>query len=349
MATSTPTLRCCMVKPALRLTEHQASVGRQRPGPPAGFNEKSVHVARRSHDNCQSRFHRYGYVRRHQAGRKPGTVCSRHSFSFALRVAARWFRAAAPGNAIGLRRRRTLGSSFVEQIELTNHGLEAVEVDLSLAIDVDFADIFEVRGFLAEEPPERAAGHVEAGQVVFANCSLEHPRQTQISFSCTPGNIDPHLVTFAVGLEANASWSIDVTVEWVIPRSETTLPIPIHSIHEEQSIANWLREAPVLESSDFYLQKAFERSIHDLVTLELVLSSGHAIPAAGVPWYLAIFGRDAIITSLQTLPIAPRYAIGTLRTLAAYQATASDAFRDAEPGKMPHEIRFGSLAQSDAV
>jgi glycogen debranching enzyme len=256
---------------------------------------------------------------------------------------------AVPRNSIGLRRQRTLSDSFVEQIELRNHGLEAVEIELSLEIDVDFADIFEVRGFLVEALPERAEGLVEAGQVVFSSRSLEFHRQTLIRFSRSPSTIDPHLVTFAVPLEANSSWSVGVTVEWVSPRTETALPIPVHAIQEEQSIATWLREAPVLKSSDFSLQTAFERSIRDLAMLELVLSSGHAIPAAGVPWYLAIFGRDAIITSLQTLPIAPRYATGTLRTLAAYQATLSDAYRDAEPGKMPHEIRFGSLAQSDAV
>ena len=94
---------------------------------------------------------------------------------------------AAPGNAIGLRRRRTLGSSFVEQIELTNHGLEAVEVELSLAIDVDFADIFEVRGFLAEEPPERAAGHVEAGQVVFPTARSNILARRKSAFRALPG------------------------------------------------------------------------------------------------------------------------------------------------------------------
>jgi glycogen debranching enzyme len=254
-----------------------------------------------------------------------------------------------PGNTIGLHRKRTLVGAFVEEIELSNYGTEAVDFELTLEVDTDFADIFEVRGFLVEKPPQRAVGQVEAGDIVFSSQSIRHPRQARIRFSREPWSITPHRATFAVELQPTASWSVEVTLEWLIPPAETALPRPIHSAPDEQSIAGWLSDAPVLESSDVSLQAAYACSIHDLVTLELVLSSGHAVPAAGVPWYLAIFGRDAVITSLQTLPIAPRYAIGTLRTLAAYQASRSNAFRDAEPGKMPHEIRFGSLAQSDAV
>ena len=276
---------------------------------------------------------------------RSGSVGSNRADIYATHAGDR----AVRGSTIGLRRRRTVGSSFVEQIELSNYGLEAVTIELLLEIDVDFADMFEVRGFLAEKQSVPAAGHVEAGRIIFSNGALEYPRQTQISFSRAPVTIDPRLVTFAVPIEANASWSLDVTVEWVLPHTATTLPIPVHIIREGVSVANNPSETPVLESSDFCLQMAFERSIDDLGTLELEMSNGYVIPAAGVPWYLAVFGRDAIITSLQTLPIAPSYAVGTLRTLAAYQAANLDAFRDAEPGKMPHEIRFGSLAQSDAV
>ena len=114
-------------------------------------------------------------------------------------------------------------------------------------------------------------------------------------------------------------------------------------------MVDWLRHVPTLETDDRDLQLAYDRSIRDLALLELALSSGHAIPAAGVPWYLAIFGRDALITSLQTLLLGPRLAVGTLRTLAAYQATRRSDFRDAEPGKIPHEIRFGALAETGEV
>ncbi|MBX6342202.1 MAG: amylo-alpha-1,6-glucosidase, partial [Thermomicrobiaceae bacterium] len=97
------------------------------------------------------------------------------------------------------------------------------------------------------------------------------------------------------------------------------------------------------------LARAWERALRDLAALEIPLDSGHVVPAAGLPWFLAIFGRDAIVASWQTFLLGPRAAQGTLEALAAYQAEADDAFRDAEPGKIPHEIRFGELAVSGAI
>ncbi len=255
-----------------------------------------------------------------------------------------------PAQTLTLSRRRRLGGGFREEIELANHGPKPVDFDLTLAIDVDFADIFEVRTFLSDKPAPRGAGLVEDGKIVYSTRSSQHRRRTVIAFSQEPASVTSDLVTFALHLSPDAIWALDVSMIWELPERSSEYPVPVwkKSVQEE-SLAVWLRDAPTLETDDRTLQLAYDRSLRDLVMLELTLSSGHAILAAGVPWYMAIFGRDAIISGLQTLPVAPRFAIGTLRTLAAYQATRSIAFRDAEPGKMPHEIRFGALSESDAV
>src|SRR6185312_1230107 len=112
------------------------------------------------------------------------------------------------------------------------------------------------------------------------------------------------------------------------------------------SVLTWMHHAPRIITADQNLERAYDRSIRDLGALEIALNSGYPIPAAGLPWYLAIFGRDSTITSLQTLMLNQRHAHGTLRTLAAYQSLQDNAFRDAEPGKIAHEIRFGELAVS---
>jgi len=68
------------------------------------------------------------------------------------------------------------------------------------------------------------------------------------------------------------------------------------------------------------------------------------VPAAGLPWFVALFGRDTLIVSLQTMIVYPEFAAGTLEVLAQYQATERDDYRDAEPGKILHELRYGELA-----
>ncbi|HET9660122.1 MAG TPA: glycogen debranching N-terminal domain-containing protein [Thermomicrobiales bacterium] len=256
-----------------------------------------------------------------------------------------------PNQSLSLIRHRRLGPDFTETIELQNHGAETVELQVTLEVDADFADMFEVRSFLLDTPPPRSTRRIENGRMVFASHSSKHRRMTSVGFSRPPDTMTPELAAFRVRLAPDQNWTLEVTVDWTLPPLETALPVPAiwARTRGEVPLTEWFHDVPRLQTDDHTLLRAYNQSIHDLVTLELALSSGHAILAAGVPWYMAIFGRDAIISSLQILPIAPRFAIGTLRTLAAYQAVRSNDFRDAEPGKMPHEIRFGALSESNTV
>ena len=254
-----------------------------------------------------------------------------------------------PDHSLELVRRRHLGEAFTETIAITNRGTEPVEIELSLAIDGDFADIFEVRALFSALPPRRATCRAKAKQLILRDRNRSHERLTRIRYTPEPETLRRGVARFPLRLAPTEEWTLEVRVEWAIPQATTMLPVPIPHTASEESLAAWLRHIPALETDDRDLQLAYERAVRDLAILELALSSGHAIPAAGVPWYLAIFGRDSIITSLQSLLLGPRMAIGTLRTLAAYQAQDQSDFRDAEPGKMPHEIRFGALAETGEV
>ncbi len=86
-----------------------------------------------------------------------------------------------------------------------------------------------------------------------------------------------------------------------------------------------------------------------MASLVLTGPAGRFIPAAGLPWYLAIFGRDSSITAMQSLILGPEIPYGTLRQLGSYQGTVSDAWREEEPGKIPHEVRSGELATLGSI
>lgn len=104
-----------------------------------------------------------------------------------------------------------------------------------------------------------------------------------------------------------------------------------------------------LETDHQGLLTAYNEAVTDLRSLRLARADGHFILAAGIPWFTAIFGRDSIISSIQTKLLGPELMIGTLHTLASLQADHSDDFREADPGKIPHEVREGELSVLEQV
>lgn len=254
-----------------------------------------------------------------------------------------------PPHSIEIIRQWRLTPYFSETIELTNRSLELIETRLDLSFSTDFADIFEVRSFHEVRPETHPLIRCEEKSLTFVDTQRDSERSTQITFSRPPDVIENGSASFALVLKPHECWRLDVQVEWIVPELSTTRPIPLPQWSSTAPVSEWVRLAPKLASNDQILIKAYEQAVFDLGTLEIALNSGYPIPAAGLPWYLAIFGRDSVITSLQTMLLGPRLAEGTLRTLAAYQADDDNPFRDARPGKIAHEIRFGELAVSQKV
>src|SRR5262249_43578958 len=110
-------------------------------------------------------------------------------------------------------------------------------------------------------------------------------------------------------------------------------------------LRRWIAQAPRLISSWRDLERTYQRSIVDLAALRFypVIAGGAALPAAGLPWFMALFGRDSIITALQSLPFTPTLAETTLLVLGRRQGSQVDDFRDEEPGKILHESRMGEM------
>src|SRR2546423_2132327 len=103
-----------------------------------------------------------------------------------------------------------------------------------------------------------------------------------------------------------------------------------------------------LSTSNESVSRAWNQAVRDLESLRLEdpeFGRRVFIPAAGVPWFVTLFGRDSLVVSMQCISGYPEFAAGALRRLSQLQATADDPERDMEPGKIPHEIRHGELAQ----
>jgi glycogen debranching enzyme len=247
---------------------------------------------------------------------------------------------------LSLIRKRMVGDGFHEDIAVLNHANEPATVELRLEAGADFADLFEVKDAL-----EKKGEHyrrIDDGLLVLGYRRESFVRETRISTSVPATEITPDGFIFRLELEPHEEWSTCVDVlpfageETAVKyeHGETT-PRP----NMRQTLDQWLEQAPELESDLDPLEHIYRRSLVDLAALRFYsqILPDASLPAAGLPWFMTLFGRDSLITSYQTLPFVPELARTTLRVLAARQGKVVDDFRDEEPGRILHEIRFGEL------
>jgi glycogen debranching enzyme len=242
-------------------------------------------------------------------------------------------------------RKRAIGDGFHEDVTVLNHDAKPLEFDLRLEVGSDFADLFEVKDALAKKG--ETYGRVDDDTLALGYRRDGFVRETRIRVS-QPAEIDETGFTFRMRLDPHSEWNTCVFVQ---PVTDRVLAIKYRHNDEEakpnigMSLDQFLDDAPGLDTDWDSLEHIYERSLIDLAALRFYseLAPDAALPAAGLPWFMTVFGRDSLLTSFQALPFTPELAQTTLRVLAARQATEIDDFRDAEPGKILHEIRFGEL------
>jgi glycogen debranching enzyme len=251
---------------------------------------------------------------------------------------------------VSIHRNRTIGDGFHEDVTVLNHANEPVELELRLEAGADFADLFEVKDAL-EKKGERYA-RIEEDTLVLGYRRDDFVRETRIR-SSRAAAVDESGFTLQVRVEPHDEWNTCIFVQPVTDGGALAIK---HRHGDEEarpnigmSLEEFLGSAPRLETDWDPLEHIYERSLIDLAALRFTspLFPDRALPAAGLPWFMTVFGRDSLLTSFQALPFTPELAETTLRVLAARQATEDDPFRDAEPGKILHEIRFGELTHFD--
>jgi glycogen debranching enzyme len=257
-----------------------------------------------------------------------------------------------PKNFVHIRRRQILDGGFIEEIVFTNFLMRACEIEVVVRFAADFADIFEVRG---AQRPKRGVSHkprVEGSSIVLAYDGLCGTRyETVVSFGSPPTEIGDDYALFELSLPADRTLTIEVRVIPVlhgVTHSRPGLPFSRRSEMLANEAQMFCAGSTRFSCDNGVLQEVLDQSIADLYALRVKFDH-HVIIGAGIPWFCAPFGRDALITAYEALTLNPDFATEALRTLAAYQGKKFDIETEEEPGKIFHELRFGEMARCHEI
>jgi glycogen debranching enzyme len=259
-----------------------------------------------------------------------------------------------PENTLGLVFGRHIDGGMHEDIDIFNHGSQRVCFNLEIAFRSDFADIFEVKerkvtrrgeirsDWSATEPELTTTyQHDDFSRSISVRASSQHSAM---------GYANGRL-SFKIDLHPGAAWH--TCLVYTFANGDNKSAAPKHCIGDYVSTEAvraqqlWQQSVLKVETSNDTFATAFAQSVDDMSALRLpIAGTDHMqfVPAAGLPWFAALFGRDSLIVSLQNAIVHPEFALGALLVLAKWQATERDDYRDAEPGKIHHELRRGELA-----
>ncbi len=260
-----------------------------------------------------------------------------------------------PAGVLSLTIGRALVGGLHEDLDLCNHGSETVQFNLEIAARSDFADLFEVksdhivrRGRIVSEWSQ----HHQQLRVSYENDGFKRGLTIRVRRATAKAVYANGRISFDVILEPGQSWHACVLFE-IFDGSKRVLP-PKHCSDVDtpkstasRRLAEWQARALKIRTSNEEFYRFYGQSVEDIAALRLpIRGTGHMefVPAAGVPWFVGLFGRDSLIVSLQNAMVYPDFARGALDVLGRWQATERDDYRDAEPGKIMHELRTGELA-----
>ncbi|MBV8738717.1 MAG: amylo-alpha-1,6-glucosidase [Alphaproteobacteria bacterium] len=255
---------------------------------------------------------------------------------------------------LGLIVSRSISGGMHEDLDIINRGQRPAVFQLEIALRCDFADVFEVK-----------AGHiVRRGRITTEwSPSRQHLRTTYRNrdfartVTISPARFSTKSVyangrlSFEVALQPGEPWHC--CLHYALADGDRQYSPPSHCIGDThksphaETLADWLKNVVKIRTSNEEYYRLFRQALEDMAALRLpIAGTDHMVfmPAAGLPWFVAPFGRDSLIVSLQNTLIYPGFASGTLEVLGSLQAKEEDDYRDAEPGKILHEIRYGELA-----
>ncbi|HZG39702.1 MAG TPA: amylo-alpha-1,6-glucosidase [Nodosilinea sp.] len=283
-------------------------------------------------------------------------------------------RRAIRAETIGIQRDLVLQGGLFEELALTNYSTEPVEFELSLSFDADFVDLFEIRGRVrpqtgtllrsirlteaATEPTPIANEGLMTGdgsELTLAYQGVDQLlMESRIQFyQRPPDRFKGYTAIWRVALPPQATEVLGYRLQPFLdhhPTSSVGIPatlsqaVAAETMEEQQ----WRERVTSIRTDNRALNQIIERAEQDIYLLGQTVGEGKIL-SAGVPWFSTLFGRDSLIAARQTLIFNPILARETLAVLAAYQGRKEDDWREEEPGKILHELRFGEMSRSGEV
>lgn len=253
---------------------------------------------------------------------------------------------------IHIRRTRFLWNAGVyERIAVRNFDDRPHRLSLEVAFAADFTDVFEVRGTArmrrgSNKEPRFGSDHVVLGYVG----RDDRERSTIVQFHPRPSELTPQRASYEIGLQPRGTFTAFIFIGCdTAPSVEPLSNGFFRKLRESRrALRNSSGRATAISSSNEFFNASVRRCVAD--TYMLITDTPHGpYPYAGIPWFSTVFGRDALITALETLWLDPEIAKGVLQYLAANQAREFDPLADAEPGKILHEVRHGEMAELGEV
>ena len=258
---------------------------------------------------------------------------------------------AIPVNALSIRLDRTIAEGVHEDLDIVSYAQRPVSLTIDIEIHSDFADIFDV-----VEPRLVRRGTIQSRwyssrrelRTTYSNREFRRTLVAAIERAGSPPQWANGRLSFSVRLARGEQWH--TCLKWLPMVTSRRRPVTLgcNAITEDRAGFHPPQLPRVgIHTSNADLASAWRQAVHDMESLRLeeeMPGRSAIIPAAGIPWFATLFGRDSLIVSMQSISGYPEFAKGALRRLSELQATRDDAARDMEPGKIPHEIRRGELA-----
>ena len=264
-----------------------------------------------------------------------------------------------PPRTVGLTISRSIVGGLHEDLDITNNSMKPMRFQLEIALRCDFADVFEVksghivrRGKITTEWSEPR----QQFRTLYSNRDFHRFLTITVSRATSKAVSANGRLSFEVALQPGEAWH--ACLLYALGDREQHLHAPHDCVRESHksdhalTMTEWLQTVAKIETSNEEFYRLFRQALEDMAALRLPMKGTDNVvflPAAGLPWFVAPFGRDSLIVSLQNILIYPEFARGALEILGSQQAKEDDPYRDAEPGKILHELRYGELAHFKLV
>ncbi|MBZ9722258.1 amylo-alpha-1,6-glucosidase [Mesorhizobium sp. AD1-1] len=261
--------------------------------------------------------------------------------------------------SLGLGIGRALDEGLHEDLDLVNHGQKAVRFNLEVAMRSDFADLFEVKG-----GPIIRRGRITTEwscklarlRTSYVNQDFKREVTVKIRHTSKKPVYANGRISFDIKLEPGEVWHACLLYDFgngdAVYRAPRVCIDQALSSKAAKRLAQWRGSALNFSCSNDEFYRFYHQAVEDMAALRLPIEGTDEleyVPAAGLPWFIGLFGRDSLIVSLQNALVYPDFSRGALDVLGRLQATERDDYRDAEPGKIMHELRTGELAHFNLI